>query len=52
MLTLPDSVQYPTPKGFPDPKNKRRDLNLAGILPSVREHGIITALIGWAATQP
>ena len=50
MLRLPDSVQYPTAKTFPDPKNKRRDLSLGGILPSIREHGIITALIGWAAT--
>lgn len=49
MLPLPDSVQYPAANTFPDPKNKRCDLNLAGILPSIREHGIITALIGWLA---
>src|SRR5580704_17876027 len=47
MLVLPDSVQYVTSKVFPDPKNKRRDLNLGGILPSIQEHGILNALIGW-----
>jgi ParB/RepB/Spo0J family partition protein len=49
MLRLPDSVHYPTPKIFPDAKNKRRELNLAGILPSVREQGILNPLIGWEA---
>jgi ParB/RepB/Spo0J family partition protein len=51
MLVLPDSVQYATAKVFPDPKNKRRDLALGGILPSVREHGILNALIGWLSTS-
>jgi len=47
MLVLPDPVQYPRSNVFPDAKNKRRDLNLGGILPSIREHGILNALIGW-----
>ena len=47
MLELPDSVQYPTAKTFPDPKNKRHELNVAGILPSIREYGILHPLIGW-----
>jgi ParB/RepB/Spo0J family partition protein len=51
MLILPDSVQYPTARVFPDPKNKRRDLGLASILPSIREHGIISPLIGWSAGE-
>ena len=52
MLVLPDSVQYPTAKVFPDPKNKLlRDLGTsAASWPSIRENGIITAHIAWLAT--
>jgi ParB/RepB/Spo0J family partition protein len=51
MLRLPDSVHYPTSKVFPDPKNKRRELNIAGILPSVREYGLLNPLVGWNAGE-
>jgi ParB/RepB/Spo0J family partition protein len=46
---LPESVQYATAKVFPDPKNKRIDLKLDDLIPSVREHGILNPLIGWAS---
>jgi ParB/RepB/Spo0J family partition protein len=51
MLVLPESVQYPTAKVFPDQRNKRRDLNLASILPAIREQGILNPLIGWASGE-
>jgi hypothetical protein len=44
---LPDSVQYPTGQVFPHPHNKRTDYDLPSLLPAVREHGILQALIGW-----